>query len=188
MLYQRVKPAHNALLTIILCDSIRANDGRVLETQLRKRVPDVAIIYVDPHSAPAKSDDLLRAVDRAQTVVVAAYVVPSAARMRTVAHGQKNSASLPDATSVLLDRTLTRAAAKTVVLAMGTPYLTEDFPSIQHYICTFSNATVSEISVAKALFGEIPIHGHLPVNIPNVSVSTAGTSRPAELRNAGSPY
>ena len=188
ILYQRVKPAHNALLTIILCDSIRANDGRVLENQLRKRVPDASVVYVDPHSAPAKSDDVLRAVDRAQTVVVAAYVVPSAARMRTVARGQKNSASLPDATGVLLDRILTRAAAKTVVLAMGTPYLTEDFPLIQHYICTFSNATVSEISAAKALFGEIPIHGHLPVNIPNVSVSRAVTRHPSELGNAGPPY
>jgi beta-N-acetylhexosaminidase len=188
ILDQRVKPAHNALLAIILCDNVRANDGRVLETQLRKRVPDAGVIYVDPHSAQAKSEDVLRAVDQAQTVVVAAYVVPSAARTRTVARGQKNSASLPDATAALLDRILTRAAAKTVVLAMGTPYLTEDFPSIQHYICTFSNATVSEISAAKALFGEIPIHGHLPVNIPNVSASSTGTSRPANLSNAGSPY
>ena len=187
-LHQRVNPADHSLLMIILCDSIRANDGRVLETQFRKRVPDVAVVYVDPRIASAESDDVLGAVDQAQTVVVAAYVVPSAARTRTVARGQKNSASLPDATAALLDRILARAAAKTVVLAMGTPYLTEDFPSIQHYICTFSNATVSEISAAKALFGEIPIRGHLPVNIPNVSVSSAGTRPPAERWNAGSPY
>ena len=182
----RVKPGSNGLLTIILCDSVRANDGRVLETQLRKRVPDAGVIYVDPHTVPAKTGDVLTAVEQAQTVVVAAYVVPSAARTRTVARGQKNSASLPDATGALLQKILTRARAKTVVLAMGTPYLTEDFPAIQYYICTFSNATVSEISAAKALFGEIPIHGHLPVNIPNASVSSTGTSRPAEL-NGGSP-
>lgn len=187
-LNQRVNPAYHSLLMIILCDSIRANDGRVLETQFRKRVPDVAVVYVDPHIASAKSDDVLRAVDQVHTVVVAAYVVPSAARTRTVARGQKNSASLPDATGALLDRILARAAVKTVVLAMGTPYLTEDFPSIQHYICTFSNATVSEISAAKALFGEIPIHGHLPVDIPTVSVSSAGTRRPAELWNEGWTY
>src|SRR5258708_29962795 len=36
---------------------------------------------------------------------------------------------------------------------------TDDFPTIQTYICTFSNATVSEISAARALFGEIPILG-----------------------------
>jgi hypothetical protein len=46
---------------------------------------------------------------------------------------------------------LARATGKTAVLAMGTPYLAEDFPSIQNYIRTFSNATVSEISAAKAL-------------------------------------
>jgi beta-N-acetylhexosaminidase len=186
-IYQRVKPANHALLAIILCDNVRANDGRVLEIQLRKRVPDAAVVYVDPRSAPAKSDDVLRAVDQAQTVVVAAYVVPSWARTRFVSRGQKNSASLPDATGALFDRILARATAKTVVLAMGTPYLTEDFPSIQHYICSFSNATVSEISAAKALFGEIPIHGHLPVTIPKVAVSSVGTSRRAEPWNAGSP-
>jgi len=74
----------------------------------------------------------------------------------------------------LFDRVLKRAAAKTVVLAMGTPYLTEDFPAIEYSICTFSNERVSEISAAKALFGEIPIHGHLPVNIPKMSVSENG--------------
>ena len=188
ILYQPVKLKYHPLLTIILCDSVRANDGRVLETQLRKRVPDAGVIYVDPYGAAAKSGQVLRAVDQAKTVVVAAYVVPSAARTRTVARGQKNSASLPDATGALLETILTRAAPKTIVLAMGTPYLTEDFPSIQHYICTFSNATVSEVSAAKALFGEIPIRGHLPVNIPDISVSSAGTSHPAERLNAGPPY
>jgi hypothetical protein len=34
-----------------------------------------------------------------------------------------------------------------------------DFPTIQNYICTFSNATAWEISAAGALFGGIPING-----------------------------
>jgi beta-N-acetylhexosaminidase len=99
--------------------------------------------------------------------------VPSAARTRTVARGQKNSASLPDATAKLLSRILARASDKTAVLAMGTPYLTDDFPTIQNYICTFSNATVSEISAAKALFGEIPLPGHLPVTLSTASAPSA---------------
>jgi beta-N-acetylhexosaminidase len=48
---------------------------------------------------------------------------------------------------------------------MGSPYLTDDFPAIQNYLCTFSNATVSEVSAAKALFGEISIRGHMPVHL-----------------------
>jgi len=180
--------AQHGLLVIILCDNRRAEDGRVLERQIRKRAPDAKVVYVDPRVAATRSDEVLNAADRAQQVVVAVYVVPSAARSRTVARGQKNSASLPDSTAKLLSRILARATEKTAVLAMGTPYLTEDFPSIQNYICTFSNATVSEISAARALFGEIPISGHLPVNLSNASVPGARIGYPARVATVGSPH
>ena len=179
--------AQPPLLVIILCDSVRAEDGRVLERQIRKRAPNARIVYVDPRVATARSDEVLNAADRAEQVVVAVYVVPSAARTRTVARGQKNSASLPDATAQLLSRILDRAAEKTAVLAMGTPYLTDDFPTIQNYICTFSNATVSEVSAVKALFGEIPIPGHMPVNLSNASGPGAKIDHPARAASVGSP-
>jgi len=144
-------------------------------------------MYVDPRVAAARSDEVLMTADRAQQVVVAVYVVPSAARTRTVARGQKNSASLPDATAKLLSSILARAAEKTAVLAMGTPYLTDDFPTIQSYICTFSNATVSEISAAKALFGEIRISGHLPVNLSNAAGAAVRNEHPARVTNVAAP-
>jgi beta-N-acetylhexosaminidase len=168
--YPPVK-ARRPLLLTILCDNVRSEDGRVLEFEIRKRAPDARVIYVDPRIAAARSIAVLKAVDRAQQVVVAVYVVPSAARTRTVARGQKNSASLPDSTAKLFGGILARASGKTAVLAMGTPYLTEDFPGIQNYICTFSNANVSEVSAARALFGEIPARGRLPVNISTATVT-----------------
>lgn len=180
-------PAQPNLLVIILCDNVRAEDGRVLARQIRKRVPDASVVYVDPRVAAARSDIVLKAADWAQQVVVAVYVVPSAARTRTVARGQKNSASLPDATAKLLSAILDRATQKTAVLAMGTPYLTDDFPTIQNYICTFSNATVSEISAARALFGEIPILGHMPVNLSSASGTGAKIDHPARIANVASP-
>jgi beta-N-acetylhexosaminidase len=166
---------------------VRAEDGRVLERQIRKRAPYASVVYVDPRVAADRADEVLMAADRVQQIVVAVYVVPSAARTRTVARGQRNSASLPDATANLLSKILARATEKTAVLAMGTPYLTDDFPTIQSYICTFSNATVSEISAAKALFGEIPIAGHLPVNLSNASGPGAKIDHPARVKNVVSP-
>lgn len=177
----------HGLLVIILCDNRRGEDGRVLERQIRKRAP-ARVIYVDPRVAAARSDDVLNAAAHAQQVVVAVYVVPSAKRSRTVARGQKNSASLPDSTAKLFSRVLARVTEKTAVLAMGTPYLSEDFPMIQNYICTFSNASVSEISAARALFGEIPIPGHLPVNISNSSVPDSRSGHPTQVANVRSPY
>jgi beta-N-acetylhexosaminidase len=187
VLYQRVKPL--PVLLVILCDHLYANDGHVLEQQIRQRAPDAEVIYVDPQVAAARSAEVLQELDRARKVIVAVYVVPSAARTRTVARGQKNSASLPDSTARLLTAIVARASRKTAVLAMGNPYLTDEFPGIQNYICTFSNATVSEVSAARALFGEIRLVGHMPVNLRNAPLPpTSDKDRIAHLTNTPSPY
>jgi beta-N-acetylhexosaminidase len=78
----------------------------------------------------------------------------------------------------MLQAILDHAADKTAVLAMGSPYLAKDFPAVQNYVCAFSNVSISELAAVKALFGEIPIHGHLPVTIPNIAARGAGIERP----------
>ena len=52
----------------------------------------------------------------------------------------------------------------------------------------FSDVAVSEVSVVKALFGEIAIHGHLPVSIPGVAERGAGIELPAVLASKGGPH
>jgi beta-N-acetylhexosaminidase len=139
------------------------------------------VIYVDPRIAAGMSDEVLKAVDEAQTVVAAVYVVPTAGKVG-------NSVALADATGALLRQLLDHAAGKTAVVAMGNPYLAADFPKIENYMCTFSNATVSEIGAIKALFGEIAVQGHLPVSIPNVAGRGAGIERPVRVANGGSEH
>jgi len=67
---------------------------------------------------------------------------------------------------------------------MGNPYVVQDFPAIQNYVCAFSNATVSETAAVKAIFGEIPISGHLPVTIPGMAFRSEGPERPAQPSSA----
>jgi beta-N-acetylhexosaminidase len=64
---------------------------------------------------------------------------------------------------------LKAANDKTVVVALGNPYLIAQYPAIQNYVCTFSNAPVSEQSAVKFLFGEVPAAGHLPITIPGIA-------------------
>jgi len=77
---------------------------------------------------------------------------------------------------------------KMAVVALGNPYVVAGFPEIQNYLCTFSNETVSEVSAVKALFGEIPIRGHLPVSIPNVAQRGAGIERQARVAAEEVPH
>ena len=184
--YQRLEEVHNRTVAVVLSEDVRTEVGRALERQVRFRIPDANVIYVDPRIAAAMSDDVLKAVDQANSVIAAVYVVPTAGKALQGANGLTNSVALNDASGALLQKLLDHGAEKTAVLAMGNPYLAQDFPAVQNYLCTFSNATVSEISAVKALFGEIAIRGHLPVSIPNVAQRGAGIQRQPQVAQGGS--
>jgi beta-N-acetylhexosaminidase len=184
--YQTAEEVRNNLVVVVFSEDVRNEAGRVFERQIKARVPDANVIYVDPRIAGAMSDEVLKAVDQAQAVVAAVYVVPTAGRIaKADAGGLKNSVGLADASGGLLQNILDHAGQKTAVLAMGNPYLAQDFPAVQNYVCTFSNATVSEASAVKALFGEIGIRGHLPVSIPNIAQRGAGIERPSQVAQEG---
>lgn len=170
-------------LAIIFSDDMRSDSGRMFEKQLRQRVQDVTIAYVDPRVATALTPQLLQAAEQAQTVIAAVYAIPSAGRR--VNGGGTGSIGLAEGTGNLLSTLAGQFGAKTVVIAMGNPYVATDYPQVQTYLCTFSNAPVSEVSAVKALFGEIPIHGHLPVTIPGVAQRGTGIERGVRLVTAG---
>ena len=179
--YTTREETHNQVVAVLFSDDVRTDSGRAFGREFRMRIPDARVIYVDPRIAAGMSDEVLKAVDEAQTVVTAVYVIPTAGKIG-------NSMALADSTGTLLQQVLDHAAGKTAVVAMGNPYLASDFPKIENYMCTFSNGPVSEIGAIKALFGEIAIRGHLPVTIPNVALRGAGIERPAQVASGGSPH
>ncbi len=165
--YQVPGNTHNRTLLLIFSDDSRTDSGRLLDQQVRMRIPDAHVMYIDPRDAAALKQQVMEAVAQAQKVIAAVYVFPRAGKL-------SNSATVQDASAALLGEVLQSAAAKTVVAAMGSPYIAAQFPGIQTYLCTFSNAQVSELSAVKAMFDEIPTTGHLPVTIPNIASRGAG--------------
>lgn len=177
--YMSREETHSQVVAVLFSEDMRTESGRAFGREFHSRIPDARVIYVDPRTATGMTDQVLKAVDEAQTVVAAVYVIPTAGKIG-------NSMAMADPSGALLQQVLDHAAPKTVMLAMGNPYLASEFPKVENYVCTFSNATVSEIAAVKALFGEIPVHGHLPVSIPNIAQRGTGLERPAELAKGGS--
>ncbi len=179
--YMTIQETHNHVVVVVFSDDVRMSSGRLFDRQVRERVPDANILYVDPRIAKGMTEEVLKSVEQAQAVIAAVYLIP-------VPGGSKNSVAVADATAALLTKVLEHAAAKTAVVALGNPYVVASFPGIQNYLCTFSNEAVSEMSAVKALFGEIPIRGHLPVSIPNVAQRGAGIERQARVVGGDSQY
>ena len=175
--YNNDVQVRNRLLAVIFTDDMRSENGRTFERQLRLRYPDANITYVDNRTAAAVAPQILQAASQAEKVIAAVYVIPSAGR-RTNGNGS-GSIGLSEGSGGLLAGLLKQSGDKTMVVAMGNPYVASDIPDIQNYMCTFSNSTVSEISAVKALFAEINIKGRLPVTIPGIAQRGNGMDRSA---------
>ncbi len=176
--YQQGEEAGSRVLAVVFSDNTRDEGDSRFEPELKVRVPDARVIYVDPRTAAGLTAAVLEAAQKASTVLVGIVSFPSAGKMIRVQGKLMNSVAMSDASAALLQQLLDRAAAKTVVVALGSPYVASAFPNVENYLCTFSSATVSEIAAVKAMFGEIPIHGRLPVTIPGIAARGAGLDRP----------
>jgi beta-N-acetylhexosaminidase len=179
--YHAPEETHNHTVLLVFTDDARSDSGRVMDWQLRQRIPDARVIYLDPRDAAGMTQPVMDAVQQAQTVIAAVFAVPVAGRVVRDAPGTAgNQVALKDASALLLQSVVQAAADKTVVVAMGNPYVAQQLPEIRTYMCTFSNVNVSELSAVKAIFGEIPVSGRLPVTIPDIANRGAGLTVPAK--------
>jgi len=185
--------AGSSIVAVLFTDDAgNSEGGHVLIRQLRERAPNAAVFVVDGSNSGYISPSILSAVAKASTVIAIAEAFPSA-RRTTPGHAS-GSAGMDDSSSGLLQQIIKSAGDKTIVAAFGSPYVaaslsgldtgTSTTSPIGTYLCTFSNTPGSAVSLARALFGEIPINGRLPVAVPLMGKRGAGLDRTANMSSA----
>jgi beta-N-acetylhexosaminidase len=144
---------------LVLAESRGSQEGRVLAAEVRKRMPDAQITMLDPVASQADLAQAAAGAKAAGVTVVAAFVSAAAYR---------GNLALAGGYPAFLDSVL--ANGKPVILiALGSPYLLRSYPGVGAYLATYSTVPPSETAAVKALFGEIPIQGRLPVTIPGLA-------------------
>src|SRR6266403_430243 len=93
---------------------------------------------------------------------------------------RKGNVDVPAEQEALAEQ-IYKAGKPVITVGFGSPYLIERFPQAETWIGAFGISDVAQISMARALFGEIPIRGHLPVTIPGIGLKAGfGVEVPAE--------
>ncbi len=172
------REAAGPVLVVLFVNDVHGEDGRVLERQIRARVRDARVVYVDRRNAALEADAIAAMLPDVRRVIAAVYSVPQPGQAG-VAQTSVNAMAMRATSGVILQRILDTAGERTAVLAMGNPYTILDFAGIRSYVCTFSPVETSERAAVKALFGEIAIHGKLPVTLPDVAKRGEGMDRDA---------
>jgi beta-N-acetylhexosaminidase len=92
---------------------------------------------------------------------------------------RKGNVDVPAEQAALAEE-IYKSGKPVITVGFGSPYLIERFPQADTWLAAFGISDVAQISVARALFGEIPVRGHLPVTVPGVNLKAGfGIELPA---------
>src|SRR5208282_944337 len=133
--------------------------GVDLEAQLRDRFDSLIALRADTKFVHADSLKL-PPPDSYDIVILALFVRVS---------DRKGDIDVPADQIPVIDQ-MYKSGKPVVTLGFGSPYLIERFPQAETWLSAFGISDVAQISMARALFGEIPVRGHLPVTIPGVDL------------------
>jgi len=147
-----------ALLVCLYADP-EPYPGEDLERELRRRFDSVMTLRADTKFAKAENLKL-PTPDSYDVAILALFVRVS---------DRKGDVDVP-ADQFPLIQQIYKTGKPVISVGLGSPYLIERFPQAETWLSVFGIADVAQISVARALFGEIPIRGRLPVTIPGVDL------------------
>jgi beta-N-acetylhexosaminidase len=144
--------------------------GRVFVPELRRRFGSVTAVEVTDRTT-ASEMDLLRALARGHDAVVAATYV-------RIASGSGRMGLAP-AQVALLEQLAAEPKRPLVVAAFGSPYVGELAPRVPAILLAYDWGDAPEAAVVRALCGDAPIGGKLPVTIPGLFPTGHGLERAA---------
>jgi beta-N-acetylhexosaminidase len=160
--------ASRALLLAFYADP-EPYPGEDLERELRSRFDSVTTLRADTRFVNA-SVLKLPSSDSYDLAVLALFVRVS---------DRKGNVDVPAEQAALAEQ-LYKTGKPVITVGFGSPYLIERFPQAETWIAALGISDVAQISVARALFGQIPVRGHLPVTVPGASLKAGfGIELPA---------
>jgi beta-N-acetylhexosaminidase len=150
-----LKDADHACLVIMLRGR-NSMFGEHLVQEFHKREPRARALFLDGSLPQAAMETALGDTSSCSVLVLAAFVNVAAYRGNVALTGDL----------VPFAQKLTDGPVPVVFVALGNPYLLSLLPKAGASLATYSTTLPSELSAVKALLGEIPGSGHLPVSIP----------------------
>ncbi len=132
--------------------------GRVMSAELPKRFPRAVTVQVDDQSTASELDMVRKLAQLADVVIVDGFI-------RVAAY--KGSIDLTSAQTALV-RDLAATGKPFVFTVFGSPYVLTHMPDLPSYIVTYDISISAELAAIRAITGEIPFRGKLPISLPGL--------------------
>jgi beta-N-acetylhexosaminidase len=161
------KNAGARVLSITVARRTDLGAGVAFNAELRRHFGALRAEFVNAEDAGTNFWRLQQAADSADVTVVSSYMAQS---------WDAATSTAPRA-FVEFVRQLAGRGARPVVVSFGNPYLLRQVPEVPTYLVAWGGFPVSQRAAARALLGEIPVVGRLPITIPTLAPIGAGELR-----------
>jgi beta-N-acetylhexosaminidase len=156
------------VVSVTYADPYDLAAGRAFDRELTRLGFRVTAFRVDDRT-PAEVYARMRAqADSADVVLASAYVQPREHVGTVGARG-----GFPQ-----FVETLAAGGGRVAAISFGSPYVIGFYPSAPAYLLAWGGAEVTQRAAARALAGQTPITGRLPVSVPPLFSRGDGLQRP----------
>ncbi|MGH7462019.1 MAG: glycoside hydrolase family 3 protein, partial [Longimicrobiales bacterium] len=143
------------VVSIIYTDDYDPFAGRTFQRGLVGAIPDVRPILIDGATSNARLDSLYLGIEPGATVLFSPFIRVTA---------NKGDVAVAAHVAEFVNRIA--ASHRLVVTSFGNPYVLRQFPGVGTYVLAWGQWDVSQRAAARALTGQTPITGKLPIAIP----------------------
>ena len=141
--------------------------GRTVTAELVKRFPRAVTVQVDDQTTAAELELVRKLASVADALVVNGFI-------RVAAY--KGSIHLAPAQMTLL-RDLSAMKKPFVFTVFGSPYVLTHMPDLPSYVVAYDTYPGAELAAIRAITGEIPFQGKLPISLPGLHPIGHGLTR-----------
>jgi len=149
-----------------------AAPSRTFIPELRKRWPNVTSVELSDRTTPSELELVRAMVPRYDAVIASVFVRAGSAsgRMDLAAPLQR------------LLNDIGRGRRPLITTFFGNPYVSMVLPDLPSVLLTYDFYDRAEASAVRAIAGEIPVGGRLPIELPGYAKVGAGLDRPVVQR------
>jgi beta-N-acetylhexosaminidase len=144
-----------ATVSIVYTDDYDPFAGRTFQRALGLANPAMRPVLIDASVTSVRLDSLFASIEPGSTVLFSPYIRVTA-----------NKGDVAVAAHVADFVKRLAGAHRLVVTSFGNPYVLRQFPDVGTYVIAWGQWDVAQRAAARALTGQAPITGKLPIAIP----------------------
>jgi beta-N-acetylhexosaminidase len=164
-------PVRGRVLSIVYTDVLDPFAGRAFQAELAASLPDITLLTLDARADADRLAEILAEAEHAELVLFSPFTAVVAGRA-----GPAVAAGVARALNELAGR------RPVVLTSFGDPYLLQQFPDVGTYMLAWGPWEPAQRAAARALLGDAPVDGRLPIPIPPFHAIGEGLSIPARSR------